>query len=42
MQEAQSSRKGYPDIDEGIESLKFVEACIASSEKNGEWTMIDG
>lgn len=41
LKKGQSSRKGYPDIDEGIESLKFVEACIASSERNGEWTVVE-
>ena len=28
----------YPTIDEGIESLRFVEACIASSRAGGAWT----
>ena len=27
----------YPGVEDGIESLKFVEACLASSAANGEW-----
>ena len=30
----------YPDIEEGIESLKFVEACVASSHADGAWTPV--
>ncbi len=36
----QPMRQDYPGIDAGIESLKFVEACIARSEENGKWTKI--
>ena len=30
-------QKGYPGIDEGLESMRFVEACIASSKEGGAW-----
>ena len=38
--DGQPLQKGYPDIDEGIASLKFVEACLHSSENHGEWIQI--
>ena len=36
----QPLQKDYPGIDAGIESLKFVEACLNSSENNGKWIAI--
>ncbi len=30
----------YPDINCGIESLRFLEACLASSEKNAAWEKV--
>ena len=30
-------QESYPTVDDGIESLRFVEACIASSEAGGAW-----
>ena len=30
----------YPDVNCGIESLRFVEACLASSEQNAHWVKV--
>lgn len=30
----------YPDVSCGADSLKFVEACLKSSENNGQWTKV--
>ena len=34
--------KNYPDVQAGIESLRFVEACLASSADNGRWVKPEG
>lgn len=31
----------YPTVDDGIEGVAFVAACVASSKKNGAWTALD-
>ena len=36
----QPLQRNYPVIDDGIESLRFVEACLNSSEHNGAWTRV--
>ena len=33
----QTLHRSYPAIEDGIESMKFVECCIASSARNGAW-----
>lgn len=30
----------YMDVSAGVESLKFVEACLESSKNNGQWTKV--
>lgn len=30
----------YPTIDDGVKGVAFVEACIASSQKNGGWVKV--
>jgi len=30
----------YPTIDDGVKGVAFVEACVASSKKNGAWTKV--
>lgn len=30
----------YPDVSCGVESLRFLEACLKSSENNGVWTEV--
>ena len=27
----------YPTVDDGVEGVRFVEACLASSEAGGIW-----
>lgn len=33
-------QRDYPGIEEGIESLRFVEACVTSSRDDGKWTKL--
>jgi predicted dehydrogenase len=30
----------YPDVSAGVESIRFLEACLSSSENNGVWTKL--
>lgn len=40
MREGQPLHEHYPTIDDGIESLAFVEACLTSSETEGRWVKL--
>ena len=31
----------FPTVDDGVEGVAFVEACVDSSKKNGAWTSLD-
>lgn len=31
----------FPTVDDGVEGVAFVEACVESSKKNGAWTSLD-
>ena len=31
----------FPTVDDGVEGVAFVEACVKSSKKNGAWTALD-
>ncbi len=33
--------KNYPDVEEGVKGLLFVEACVESSEQNGAWIKME-
>lgn len=30
----------FPTVDDGVEGVAFIEACVASSRKNGAWTKL--
>ncbi|MGB8288437.1 MAG: gfo/Idh/MocA family oxidoreductase, partial [Rhizobium ruizarguesonis] len=30
----------YPTVDDGVKGVAFVEACVASSKKNGAWVKV--
>ncbi|MGN6307388.1 MAG: gfo/Idh/MocA family oxidoreductase, partial [Mesorhizobium sp.] len=30
----------YPTVEDGVEGVAFVEACVKSSKKNGAWTKL--
>ena len=30
----------YPTVQDGVEGVAFVEACVKSSKKNGAWTKL--
>ena len=30
----------FPTAEDGVEGMKFVEACIASAEHDGRWTIV--
>ena len=30
----------YPTVEDGVEGVAFVEACVRSSKKNGAWTKL--
>ena len=30
----------YPTVQNGVEGVAFVEACVASSRKNGGWVKV--
>ncbi len=30
----------YPTVDDGVKGVAFVEACVASSKKNGAWIKV--
>jgi predicted dehydrogenase len=32
----------YPTVEDGVEGVAFVEACVKSSRKNAAWTRLDG
>ncbi len=31
----------FPTVDDGVEGVAFIEACVKSSKKNGAWTSLD-
>ena len=31
----------YPDVEAGLQGVKFIETCLESSEKNGKWVDFD-
>ena len=35
-----SRQTGYPNIHDGAEAVRFVQACLASSQANGAWQTI--
>jgi hypothetical protein len=30
----------YPTVDDGVKGVAFVEACVASSRRNGAWVKV--
>jgi tRNA C32,U32 (ribose-2'-O)-methylase TrmJ len=30
----------YPTVDDGVKGVAFVEACVASSKRNGAWVKV--
>ena len=30
----------FPTVDDGVEGMAFIEACVKSSKKNGAWTKL--
>jgi hypothetical protein len=30
----------YPSVDDGVRGVAFVEACVASSRRNGAWVKV--
>jgi predicted dehydrogenase len=31
----------FPTVQDGVQGMKFIDACIRSSKKNGAWTRLD-
>jgi predicted dehydrogenase len=31
----------HPTVDDGLQGMKFIDACVRSSKKNGGWTSLD-
>jgi len=31
----------YPDVSEGVQGVKFIETCLESSERGGDWVKMD-
>jgi hypothetical protein len=30
----------FPTVEDGVEGVAFIEACVKSSKKNGAWTKL--
>ncbi|MEL7398879.1 MAG: gfo/Idh/MocA family oxidoreductase, partial [Pseudomonadota bacterium] len=38
--EKPSEAMHFPSVHEGLRGLKFIEACVTSSNRNGSWTEV--